>query len=1023
MLAASGTFHGQWIVRDAGSNAVRFASFTIQPIAAYGTSTSNTITGDRKTFRTDSDGRVTVSNLFNGRSYRVQITGPNFTTTFTNSFDTNVTGLVNGADYISAPIRDAGLVAYSQTQADARFLRTNISHIVRPGDNITITTNGAGPSQYLTISASGGGGGSSTFYPGQSTTWRTLGGSNVVDVTGTLTNSTTGNAATATLATNAIKLTGPLTNGMNYGSAFRSTGAGAFSEQFGYNAGADGEYALAVGYGSSAAGDGALAIGPDTIASQPNAIALGNGATATGNASVAIGAGVTADTANTIKLGTATHAVITEGTNVAALFVGDGVGVTNLSGTNIASGTIAPARLGSGSGGATKFLREDSTWQTVSGGGSTEYFYPGQSTTWRTVGGSNVVDVVGTLTNNTTGNADTATTATNANIAGVNRGQVWSLTNEFAVQDRVRRAMPTPIKWWGTWNDYGAGYPTYITNVSETNIILQAYWMKTNGLWDAGYRWISIQEGWQAGLNPDGTFAVTNRFPNGMKWLVSYLRDLGFKTGIYTGINADEPATTCMGYVGTSYTNLLNHMRQFKDWGIEWVFFDSCQGYGKWTQAPAGTVVAETGMETDLFRERARVIQHAIEVAQFTNPPIVLLSPPQVGSTNIYGTLFADEQATRYANIWPIHPTNNWDFLTGGFQDVAKYYITNCLPAARLTGPGYAQYGYIIPSYQPLDSIPVACGFQTILPATSSFESGGARENFWVDPVTYPPSTWNFLFPNDPRTNVLAWIIQSDPAVIPGQLVYSNDSAVVISRPFGNRTSNTNTLLVINWKSSSQTIQIPHRWMGVRDAVPLSYYNIYTNTTVAANITSNLSFTVGSSNCYLLFSYPSEVNDGNFEQVIGFKVAGLIAADSTSRNDYESYGPAPWYNNEGMQQISPNPGSSYMRWSWPAPPGATNALLRYQVYSAYAGTVRMSNYPGVNYNGPSGRIALDPTSDARLTNAAFTLTSGNYSWVTNYFEWDKTNTSVFLQSIIYPSSNSSSRYIIGPMYVKYGYAE
>lgn len=36
---------------------------------------------------------------------------------------------------------------------------------------------------------------------------------------------------------------------------------------------------------------------------------------------------------------------------------------------DITSGTIAPARLGSGSGGATKFLREDSSWQTVSAGG------------------------------------------------------------------------------------------------------------------------------------------------------------------------------------------------------------------------------------------------------------------------------------------------------------------------------------------------------------------------------------------------------------------------------------------------------------------------------------------------------------------------------------------------------------------------------------------------------------------------------------------------------------------------------
>jgi hypothetical protein len=37
-------------------------------------------------------------------------------------------------------------------------------------------------------------------------------------------------------------------------------------------------------------------------------------------------------------------------------------------GEEIATGTVAPARLGSGSGGSSKFLREDSTWQTVSGG-------------------------------------------------------------------------------------------------------------------------------------------------------------------------------------------------------------------------------------------------------------------------------------------------------------------------------------------------------------------------------------------------------------------------------------------------------------------------------------------------------------------------------------------------------------------------------------------------------------------------------------------------------------------------------
>lgn len=42
---------------------------------------------------------------------------------------------------------------------------------------------------------------------------------------------------------------------------------------------------------------------------------------------------------------------------------------TSGSASDLASGTVAPARLGSGSGGATKFLREDSSFQTIPGGG------------------------------------------------------------------------------------------------------------------------------------------------------------------------------------------------------------------------------------------------------------------------------------------------------------------------------------------------------------------------------------------------------------------------------------------------------------------------------------------------------------------------------------------------------------------------------------------------------------------------------------------------------------------------------
>jgi hypothetical protein len=122
---------------------------------------------------------------------------------------------------------------------------------------------------------------------------------------------------------------------------------------------------------------------------------------------------------------------------VATLAVGtpDGSIWTNLNSTNL-FGTIAPARLGSGGGGSTKFLREDSTFQTISSSGqpassvlsnlSSMNLQPGQSffvASNNVVQATNGLPNVGWFTNgpvtvvfegesNTAGQG--ATTATNA---------------------------------------------------------------------------------------------------------------------------------------------------------------------------------------------------------------------------------------------------------------------------------------------------------------------------------------------------------------------------------------------------------------------------------------------------------------------------------------------------------------------------------------------------------------------------------------------------------------------------------
>lgn len=129
------------------------------------------------------------------------------------------------------------------------------------------------------------------------------------------------------------------------------------------------------------------------------------------------------------------------------------------------------------------------------GGGSATnaYFYPGQNTAWRTAGGSNVVDVTGDITNNTTGNAATATLSTNAvnatNLFGsITESQVTGLVTDLAgkvavapgnsIQTRTNSGAVIPELTGQTnvWNvmNYGAGsYPANSTtafNAAGTNL-------------------------------------------------------------------------------------------------------------------------------------------------------------------------------------------------------------------------------------------------------------------------------------------------------------------------------------------------------------------------------------------------------------------------------------------------------------------------------------------------------------------------------------------------------------------------
>jgi len=599
-------------------------------------------------------------------------------------------------------------------------------------------------------------------------------------------------------------------------------------------------------------------------------------------------------------------------------------------------------------------------------------------------------------------------------------GLVWKNTNQPISELRVAERMPLPHRMWGTWNDYGAdGNGLMLTNVSETNIILQALWMKTNGMWDAGWRTIIIEEGWNAGLNADGTFIITNRFPNGMKFVADYLHDLGFVPGIYTSVAADGPAYTCMGFAGTCYTNFYTHMRQFAEWDMELVFMDNCAGYSAWTQAPAGVPVA-SGDEVDLYRERLRMVNDAVEKANFKRGPCLVVVPPQkwTGSTNVLGSLQADQQASWLANVAYIGPTNGWDFFVNDAGAIARYMLTNAPYVERLTGRAHFSYGYIMPGNLFQKEHRLAVAWDCVLPATMSFQSSGERQLYWTDTTTYAPSTW-MHYTDDPynaATNLVAFAIHQDPAVIPGHVVYSNNSAYVVVRHLGSDFSGTNAVLLVNYGGSAATFQLQHKWLGVRDSRALTYQNVFFGTNVGVAVTSNLSITLPANDSMFLLGYPateSTLREWAYEGTFyADDIGGTGASDITP----VAYGPSPWYSRDGVAMSAAN---QIFYFFGPIPHWATNVQFSCEVTTAGSGTVAWTNHPGYEIYDTTTRTVHDTSNDAYLTNGIVLCTSGNLTTYTTGFPVVSDGKPRVFSVQMEASTNTSARYIIGPYRVKF----
>jgi alpha-galactosidase len=124
----------------------------------------------------------------------------------------------------------------------------------------------------------------------------------------------------------------------------------------------------------------------------------------------------------------------------------------------------------------------------------------------------------------------------------------------------------TPPMGWNSWNKFGCA------GVNEKVVRGIADEMASNGMKDAGYQYVVIDDCWQGPRNNSGAItADRDKFPSGIKALADYVHSKGLKFGIYT----DAGTQTCAGRAG-SLGHEYQDAQQYADWGVDYLKEDWC---------------------------------------------------------------------------------------------------------------------------------------------------------------------------------------------------------------------------------------------------------------------------------------------------------------------------------------------------------------------------------------------------------------------------------------------------------------
>ena len=138
-----------------------------------------------------------------------------------------------------------------------------------------------------------------------------------------------------------------------------------------------------------------------------------------------------------------------------------------------------------------------------------------------------------------------------------------SATPAYGLDNGVAR---TPPMGWNSWNKFAC------KGIDEKVVREAADSMASNGMQDAGYQYVVIDDCWQTGRDAQGNIvADAEKFPSGIKALADYVHSKGLKFGIYT----DAGTMTCAkrpGSMGHEYQDA----QQYANWGVDYLKEDWC---------------------------------------------------------------------------------------------------------------------------------------------------------------------------------------------------------------------------------------------------------------------------------------------------------------------------------------------------------------------------------------------------------------------------------------------------------------